>query len=285
MILIRNRLSAGFFSNLNAVISWYWYSMRTEIPIYIYWDGIHNKNIFDIFFHQKYKHGCYNYENNTFIQHSPLFTDQIKEAFKEDIGKELYEKYESGWYLCKGMIYSDDKFYKLRELHNYIYNENLILNSNLISPINIPRKTLGINYRFIDMYFTDDGKRTPFKSIMSLEEYNNKYLQQMESTFESGKFDKIYLASSQQCFFDICLEKFKDKLLYLPMKRLDEGLWQQYRKVPLEKEFSDVLTDVINLSRCEELLISPSNIAFGLLFMNLKIKYTVFDFLKQTHTD
>ena len=94
MILIKNRLNAGFFSNLNAAIGWYWYSMRTEIPIHVHWDGLENKNIFDEFFHQKYRYQPYDYENNANIQHSSLFTEQIKDAFKEDIGELLFNKYD-----------------------------------------------------------------------------------------------------------------------------------------------------------------------------------------------
>lgn len=284
MILVSNRLSAGFFSNLNAVIGWYWYSMITEIPVYIYWNGLVYKNIFDIFFKQKHQYHQHTYMDEGFVQLSPLFTEEVKNEFKSYIGENFFNKYENGWYLCKGQIYSDEEFYKIRQLHNYVYNENLKLNTDIIPKINVPENTLGVNYRFIDMYMNLDEKRTPFKELMSLEEYHKRYLDEIEKEFEEGKYNHIYLASSQKIFFNICLDKFKDKLLYIPMERLNEGLWQQYRQVSLEKEYTDVLSDVLNLSRCKKLLISPSNIAFGLLFLFPEIKFNVFNFLKNTHT-
>lgn len=283
MILIKNRLSAGFFSNLNAVINWYWYSMRTDIPIYVLWDGIQNKNIFDIFFQQKFKYESHNYENNANVQHSPLFTDQMKNALKEDVGDELFNKYQ-GWFFCQGTVYTEPNFDKLRQLYNYIYTENLKFNSHHIPNIELPINTLGVNYRYIHFYFTDDGKRTPFNTLMSVEEYNNNYLTQIESTFEKGKYSKIYVASSQRLFFDICLKKFKDKLLYLPMKRLEEHQTEYDRGIPLIDEFINVLTDVINLTKCSHLIVSPSNLIFGALYINPYITFEMMEFLKHTHT-
>jgi len=284
MILIKNRVEAGFFSNLNAALGWYWYSMRTEIPVHVHWNGLPNKNIFDDFFHQKFKYDQYQYENNANFQHSPLYTDQIKEAFKEDIGEKLFNRYDNGWFFCQGKVYDDDNFINLRRLYNYVYNENLKLKSELIPTSDIPPKTLGINYRYIKMYFTNDGKMTPFKQIMSLDEYNKKYLEQIESTFENGNYEKIYLASSHRVFFEQCLNKFKDKVLYIPMNRLEEDLWEAQRNVTLTKEYIDVLTDTLNLTKCDHLLISPSNIIFAALYINSNISYNVFNFLKETYT-
>jgi len=284
MILVKNRLNAGFFSNLNAALGWYWYSMRTDVPVHVHWDGVPNKNVFDEFFQQKYAYKPHNYENNANVQHSPLFTDQIKEAFKEDIGELLFNKYDNGWFFCKGSVYTESEFVKLRRVYNYVYNENLKLKSELIPVSNIPEKTLGVNYRYIKMYFTNDGKMTPFKQIMSLEEFNKKYLEQIESTFESGKYEKIYVASSHRVFFEECLNKFKDKLLYIPMNRLEEDLWEAERNVPLTTEYTDVLTDTLNLTKCDHLLISPSNIIFAALYINPNVTYNIFDFLKETYT-
>jgi len=287
MILIKNRLNAGFFSNLNTVLGWYWYSMRTETPVHVHWNGLPNKNIFDDFFYQKFKYDQYQYENNANFQHSPLYTDQIKEAFKEDIGEKLFNTYDNGWFFCQGKVYVDDDFQKLRSLYNYIYNENLKLKSDIIPSYDIPSKTLGINYRFIGMYFTNDEKRTPYKNLMSLEEFNTKYLDQIEYTFETGKYEKIYLASNHRIFFEQCLRKFQDKLLYLPIKRLEEhqGAYPELdRGVSLKTEYTDVLTDTINLTKCDHLLISPSNIIFAGLYINPNISYEIFDFLKETYT-
>jgi hypothetical protein len=284
MILVKNRLNAGFFSNLNAALGWYWYSMRTDIPVHVHWDGVPNKNVFDEFFQQKYAYKPHDYENNANIQHSPLFTEQIKEAFKEDIGELLYNKYDNGWFFCKGNVYTEPDFVKLRRLYNYLYTENLKFKSDLIPSYNIPPKTLGINYRYIIMYFTNDGKMTPFKNLMSVEEFNKKYIEQIESTFENGKYEKIYIASSQRIFFEECLNKFKDKLLYLPMKRVEENQIEFDRGVSMTKECVDVLTDTINLTKCDHLLISPSNIIFAALYMNPNINYQIFDFLKETYT-
>ena len=287
MILIKNRLNAGFFSNLNAVIGWYWYSMRTDTPVYIHWDGLNNQNIFDEFFNQKYTYQRHFFESDGFYQFSPFYIDLIKDAFKEDVSEDFYNKYENGWYLCNGKVYVDDDFQKLRNLYNYIYNENLKLKSDIIPSYDIPSKTLGINYRFIGMYFTNDEKRTSYKNLMSLEEFNTKYLDQIEYTFETGKYEKIYLASSNRIFFEQCLHKFQDKLLYLPIKRLEEhqGAYPELdRGVSLKTEYTDVLTDTINLTKCDHLLISPSNIIFAGLYMNPNISYEIFDFLKETYT-
>ena len=285
MILIKNRLSAGFFSNLNAVIGWYWYSMRTDTPVYIHWDGLNNQNIFDEFFNQKYTYQRHFFESDGFYQFSPFYIDLIKDAFKEDVSEDFYNKYENGWYLCNGKVYVDDDFQKLRNLYNYIYTTNLKIKPNKITTSSIPENTLGVNYRFIDMYFFNEAPdfSQPLKNHM-LDQYHSLYLEQIEKTFEEGKYNNVYLASSQRIFFELCLNKFKDKLLYLPMQRLDEGLWQQNRNVTLEKEYADVLTDVFNLSNCSHLLISPSNIAFALLYMNPNINYNTFDFLKNLHT-
>jgi hypothetical protein len=283
MILIKNRIHAGFFSNFNAVIGWYWYSIKTGIPVYIHWDGLENQNIFDKFFDQKYQYSPHQYEYDANFQSSPLYTDQIKELFRTDIGESLYN-YDNGWFFCQGKVYTDPALSKLRHLYNKVYNHSLKLRTQVIPVCNIPPKTLGVNYRFINHYFTTDGKMTPFKNLMSLEEYNNMYLQQMESTFENGKYEKIYIASSQRIFFEKCLNKFKDKMIFIPLNRLEEDRCEIHRNVPLKKEYTDVLSEVNNLSRCENLLVCPSNITFALLYMNPNINYEIFNFLKETYT-
>jgi hypothetical protein len=285
MILIRNRLNAGFFSNLNAALGWYWYSMRTEIPIYIHWDGIPGQNVFDTFFDQKYKYESHNYEHSANVQHSSLFTDQMKEAWKEDIGETIYNKYDNGWFFCQGLLYTESHFDHLRKLYNYIYTENLKFRSELVQQPLIPENTLGINYRFLRFYYTNDGKRTPWHTFMSVEEYHKKYMDQIESAFENGKYDHIYLASSQRGFVELCQSKFKDKLLCLPMKRIEENQTEYDRGITLMEEYTNVLKDITNLINCKHLLISPSNLIFGVLFMNPNIGFSVFDFLKQTNTD
>lgn len=285
MILIKNRIKAGFLSNLNAVIGWYWYSMRTDTPIYVHWDGLSNKNIFDEFFNQKYTYQSHFFESDSFYQFSPFYIDLIKDAFKEDVSDEFYNKYENGWYLCKGKVYVDDDFQKLRTLYNFIYTENLKFKPESISTFNIPENTLGINYRFIDHYFFNEAPdfSQPLKNHMSLDQYHSLYLDQIEKTFEDGKYNKIYLASNQRIFFELCLNKFKDKLIYLPMERLDEGIHLN-KNVTLQQEYAGILTDIFNLSQCSHLLISPSNIAFALLYMNPTITYTPFHFLTNFHT-
>lgn len=283
MILIKNRLNAGFFSNLNAALGWYWYSMRTDIPVYVFWDGLQNQNIFDVFFKQKHSYSHHDYEHCANLQHSSLFTDQIKDAFKEDIGDSLYDKYD-GWFFCQGTAYTEPTFYKLRDLYNFIYLENLKFNENQISPMTFTKKTLGINYRFIQYYFTNDGSRTQFTQLMSTDEYNQKYIDQIESTFESGGFEHIYVASSHRLFFEKCLHKFKDKLVYIPMKRVEEFQTEYDRGNSLTDEYKTVLEDVTNLTRCHHLIISPSNLAFGTLYLNPNITFNTFKFLEQTHT-
>lgn len=285
MILIKNRLNAGFFSNLNAVLGWYWYSMRTEMPIYVYWDGISGKNAFDEFFEQKYKYEPHNFEYNANVQHSPLFTNQMKEAFKEDIGETIYNKYDNGWFFCQGLLYTELDFCRLRRLYNYIYSENLKFRHKLIQHPIIPPNTLGVNYRFLRFYYTNDGKRIPWHTFMSIEEYHKKYIEQIEFYFENGKYDRLYVASSQQGFLNLCLDKFKDKVLFLPMKRIGEMQTEYDRGVTLNEEYINVLKDVTNLINCTRLLISPSNLIFGVLYINPNIEFDVFDFLKQTNTD
>jgi len=284
MILIKNRLSAGFFSNFNAAMGWYWYSMKIGTPIYIDWDGSPNENIFNYFFEQKYKYNSHQYEHNANFQHSPLYTNEIKELFKQEIGESFYNTYDNGWFFCNGKIYKDSSLSKLRHLYNKVYNENLKLKTHLVPITNIPENTLGVNYRFINFYFTNDGKMTPYKNIMSLEEYNNKYLHDMETEFENGKYEKIYVASSQRIFFEKCLNKFKDKMIFIPLNRLEEDTWEIHRNVPLKKEYTDILSEINNLNRCKKLLVSPSNITFALLYMNPNITYKPFDFITETYT-
>lgn len=284
MILVRNRLNAGYFSNLNAVLGWYWYSMRTEIPIYVLWNGIPDHNVFDIFYQQKFVYQPHNYEHDANVQHSTMFTDQMKEAWKEDIGETIYNKYDNGWFFCQGLLYTEPDFNHLRQLYNYIYTENLKFRFNLDQP-KLPENTLGVNYRFLRFYYTNDGKRTPWHTFVSVEEYHKKYMEQIESAFENGKFDHIYVASSQQGFLDLCSEKFKDKLLSLPMKRIGEHQTEYERGVSLIEEYTNVLKDVNNLINCRHLVISPSNLIFGVLYLNPNITFDVFDFLKQTNTD
>lgn len=284
MILIRNRPKAGFFSNFNAVMNWYWYSMRTEIPIYVLWDGVPGINLFDTFFVQKNCYSPHDFEHNANIQHSVLFTSQMRDALKEDVGDELFNQYNDGWWFCQGKIYTNPNFCRLRQLYNYIYTENLKLRSEVIPHFTIPSNTLGVNNRFINHYFTNDGSMTPFTSLMSVDEYNKKLIDTIECKFETGKYSHVYLASSQKKFHNICLKKFKDKFLSIPMKRLEENLDHFDRGVSLIEEYTNILLDVINLTKCSHLTISPSNVIFATLYMNPTVTYDVFDFLIQTQT-
>lgn len=279
MIIVKNRLNAGFFSNFNAVLGWYWFHMRTDIPIHVMWDGLPGENIFNRFFTQKFEYSTPLFESNGNVQHSHVFSEDLQSAFKEDIGDELYDKY-NGWFMCRGSLYTEPTFQKLRDLYNHIYLSNLTPKYSF--PNIVPENTLGVNYRYINMYLTEGG--IPFSQRMTTEAYHNLYLNEIEERYESGKFDKIYVACSHKMFFDICESKFKDKLLYIPMERLKENLWEIHRNSPLTEEFANVLHDVHNLTQCSDLLISPSNIIFSTLMFNPNVPFTVFKFLKDAHT-
>ena len=59
-------------------------------------------------------------KSDSFYQFSQFYTDLIKNEFKNDISQEFYNKYENGWYLCKGKVYTDPDFQKLRNLYNVL---------------------------------------------------------------------------------------------------------------------------------------------------------------------
>lgn len=288
MVLLNNRLNAGFFSNFNAAIDWAWYSKVANDPTYIHWNGFESQdgNMFEKLFRQKYVNDkCQNVYNG-YYRWSPYRSSEVDNLRRITI-PDLYDAFD-GWFFCDEEVYRHPQFNTLRHVLHTAYTEQFSFNENLQFPLaDFSLKTLGVQYRFI-VHYRNKTTEVPISSIMTLDEYNELYIKQIEDTFEKGNFEQIYLGCDQENFLQLCHKKFGDKIICTEHIR-SVGINDWTSKIiqtnnSLLDEWVYVLTDAINLSKCDYFLGSPSNVTFGVLTLNPNLNFEMFKHLKHMLT-
>jgi hypothetical protein len=270
------RWSAGFGSNFLQAIDWLWYQKNTGVPIYVDW-RYGNFNFFNSFFTQKTSENPRSFSTDAYYISSPLAEPDVTEARYLDLP--LYKKHEHMLF-GKDSVYQEPNFIDVITFFNKLYKENLTPTPLGIKPETFI-DTLGVHARYIGLYYADTEYKVPLYSVIPEEEYYARNLAQLKEKFESGGYKNIFLGCDDVVFFNMCLEEFKDKVMYQNYKRTIYHNWENRlhtkgkmnsqglaERLPVNAEFTNALVDITALSMCKDFLGSVSSFTFSVLVFN-----------------
>jgi hypothetical protein len=291
-IITINRPTAGFGSNFLQAIDWLWYSQNTKTSTYIGWYNWPDDsyNFFNDLFVQKQIAIPPFYIPNAYYTSDQLSNPNIDEIRYNDLP--LYKKYNRFFLNVPGIYHEQDFKTVLRFFHS-IYKNNLSLQPTYSLPkLNY---TLGVHIRMSGLYFLHTGPSTPLHTILPEDEFYSRNLQQIKAKYESGKYEKIYLGCDDKKFFDICINEFKDKIIY---QNYDRNLYHncqnrytehspnigESQRPPLAVEAHNSLIDILNLASCDDFLGCISNFTFTVLVFNPYSNFELFDTVRHLYT-
>jgi hypothetical protein len=264
MIIIINKY--GFFSNFLKVLHWNIYSKKTKDIIIVYFsDYINSKteNIWDKMFLYNFE-----YKLNDINNSKKYFNYPHQLGYKCDNILDKEEIYGSV------KIYYNSIFNDLRILFNNSYKdlkwtkflENYVSERNIIKT---DKKTIAVAIRTYRHYRDTDSSF--IYKIMEELSIITKY------------YDEIFLLTNIKEYHNMIIEKFKNKVIFLEKKLLNEHTDWDDVHINLEKEYLDSFTDVYLASRCNFFIGGPSNMMLGTLFINPNLQFKIFDCLKNTN--
>jgi len=273
MILL-NRDSAGVFSNFLRVLDWYWYSYYTETPVCVEWmDG--DRNIFEDFFKVKQKVEPQDaFSTTAYVERSGIELNPKIELRRQKIP--YYSKYE-GYFYTTSQIYHEPELDILRKEMNMIFNHYLEFSNSFLanSFINNDR-ILGVHLRS-PQHYTINIDLNDFYRQNAV--YTLQYM-------EENKYDYVYVASDMNPFFDE-LKKLlpADRILSINYNRLN-GLNDDWwvKNNSLSEEVKNVLIDVVNMTKCSELIGGSGNVFLTTLFLNPDIKFHLYPLLNDKNS-
>lgn len=279
--------NSGVFSNFLRVLDWTWYHHYTGDPIYIDWE--HNgENLFDYFFNQKFDKPAGEYvETFDFVERSKINLNPKIELRRNKIP--YYKKYVGdatntmgGYFYCNPTIYGEPEFYLLREELNMIFNtyfsfsDNFLQNSFL--PLYNTQKILGVHLRSPQHYVMNCSNLPEFYLVNA--KYTYEYMQ-------NNGYEYIYVASDMLPFFEALKMYIKEEnILCINYNRL-AGLNDDWvaKTHSMSDEIKNVLLDVVNMTRCTELIGGSGNVFIATLLLNPTIKYHLYPNLLDKHSN
>lgn len=270
-IIVTNR-SAGFGSNFLQALDWYWYAEDTGVPVYIDWQES-GRNVFEDLFEQIPRPTGNVFTTNTYYNAGSLSDPKIDELRFQRMP--IYKKYNRFLFSIPG-LYHEPTLPDIRLFFNSLMSKNLKLKSP--TPYLNLSDALGVHMRFMGHFYTDFGPTNPLSNVMSQSEFYSKNLEQIKSKLVS--FDKFYLACDDNTFFNMCINI--PNAIYQKYSRTD-GDWMFKRKT-LSGENWLAMNDILNLSRCKEMMGCVSNFTFTTLVMNPSLKFQLFDTVKNVYT-
>ncbi len=247
-LIVENR-PVGFFSNFNLIAGALNYIRENNIDkFYVFW-----QNPF-------YQDQNYNLFDKYFFQQQPIqeFTVQ-KSAF--DLGIHILCEPEKE----KGQL----NFVPYKKLHNTLKHFNYFSNpvySECKNKAAIKQKSLGVHVRYTDHAY--HGKLLPLQDYFdAIDKKINDY-------------ENIFVATDEIKVIKAFSERYGDRVYW------NESVIRSDNSDPLhqgkyldqrEKLATDVITDAISLSLCDELMLTSSNVTHYVFMLNPDLKYSKID--------
>ena len=285
-MIVLKKDANGIFSNFLRILDWYCYKEYTNEEIFIDWN-FNDLDLLSLVFDYSKPENLENIKLNTnnWVKHSNFTIDINYNNFINKIP--FYEKY-NGYFYTTPEIYKEKDFQILRDEWNYIFNKNLkfkesFIKDNKNKKIVSDKKTLGVHLRS-PQHYCHNRHNGPQLSIDTSIFYSEqaKYVKEY---FENNQYEQVYVACDIVEFINyIKLYIPEDKILYHNYSRGTGNMdWREKPNFSHNEEIINCFTDVYNLSMCDELIMSTSNIVFGILMINNKIKYNFFPNLENFH--
>ena len=255
---------SGFFCHFFYILGGVNYCLNNNLKPVVDWSHIFNiygdssrpeSNPFEYFFNQKYSINDLTPDNHIVAP----------DGFSKDVWPEDHIPYG-----VEGLKLRD--YSTLVSKFNKVFTDVFSIKEDILKEINTDvskYKTLGVHCRRSDMVLGHPQHAL----VHDLNETYSKVIK----TFEQGNYEKIYLATEENEIIDFFKEKFQDKLIYQEnIWRADPGVkeWCWYNMRSNDRpqhnylKGKEVLLDSLNLSKCDSIICSISNVSYSAIIFN-----------------
>jgi hypothetical protein len=279
--------NSGVFSNFLRVIDWIWYHKYSKCPISINWNGylddiLSLKNIENL-------NDNLSFSTSNWVE-SESYRLNSKSLVERRLSIPFYDDYSlrgvRGYFYTNPKIYTEKDFNILRNefrglYDNYIQFKDDFLNSEKSNIVDESKNVLGVHLRYSGHYCHNFHEGPRFIN-------NDFYRENAEfvaKIFEKDKYEYIYVACDVEDFYyEIFKLVPKEKVLRLNYNRIiGDNDWSERPNIDMKLEVENVFYDFFNLSKTKYLLMSVSNVCFGVLTFNPELNYEFFPMLNNLH--
>lgn len=273
---------SGLFVYLEFMINSIIYSLENKynyLPIpdfeYSYNKYLHDGIFFDNFFELSYDYKSY--INNESI---------LKEKMKKDFWKEFHHNYgifcyphskglTANLYLKYNTFYTEEInnwYFENRKKANEILNKYIKINDNIINKTNkIYNNLFDKNDYIIGCHIRGTDKKIQVGGEKIEPTMYYKYIDKLLLKHPNAK---IFLATDDQNYFKLFINKYKDKVKYVEnVLRSDKNVFLDTSIKNNYKKGEDVLIDCLLLSKCNFLLKCSSAVSEFAVYFNLNLHY------------
>jgi len=292
MDIIYNTDNNGFFSNFTRILDWLWLKKHADFKINF---GINWKQLDESFLKD-----YFNFENDSYtsqpIEVGSWAAEHVNHLHQRILAKKVpfYYNYPSpkfataafhGFFVMNPNIYLEKDFRLLREEMHSVYHDNFSLNVNKLTQIKTEqiqsKKTLGVHIRTLQHYMNSLNYYSNGIHGFDNDTFVRTVVDDIYDEFINGNYEQVYLASDSLDFFNLLETKIHPtKILKINYLRLNGNFdWSQKNNNILD-EYLNVLSDVYNLSSCEKIIGSSSNVFLFTLYLNKSIDFSLIKSLK-----
>lgn len=245
--IIEQKRECGFFSSFNIIVGCLkWLEDNSIVDFYINWNNklyqSDNKNLFDKFFYNQKS-----IENFTSFDFTTIDAMTIGNIYNWLHDIELCEKLNK--ILAKYGHFDNPVWKKCKELSNYKEN------------------TIGVHVRRTDHYLHGEFLDNEF------------YYKIIDNKLKDNNYKNILLITDENKVVEEFLSKYGDMII------LNKNIYRSEDQNPIHYKYLENLNDLaeqimieaISLSRCEEIIITSSNVPVYSLMLNPHIKFDQID--------
>jgi hypothetical protein len=284
----RGLLPGGFFSKFLVVLDWVHNSIYQNEKVTVNWTCLNklDHNIWDYLFEEPQLE---NDETDRTINLYHYRFYHYKYAYSKINEIMPYYHNYNGKFWNTPSLFQDDNFQNVRDEYNKAWNK-IKVKENVSNNLNqyleeFGNRTLGVTVRIPLHYTYNKPEGEAISRRMTPEDYYDRISNEIQEEFESGEYDKIFVACDIQYFIDLMINKFgEDKIIFTKYNRIQK-LNEDWigKNLPFKDEYFLILTDALLLSKCNLVMGGSSNIFLGVLFMNNKLNFKIFNILKETY--
>lgn len=283
---------SGVFSNFLRILDWLWYSKYTGNQVCFDWTESGKdllSSIIDV--GPKCDQVKFNTSNWVEFCNLPLSDDIERRRSKIPFyKKDIY--YSKGYFYTTPEIFKEPEFQLVRDELNSIFKEKVKFKDSFLSlpQTNIldkNQKNLGVHIRSMQHYLKNSHHKGKELTI-SVSEFYSENAKFVKKEFEEGGYDKVYVACDINDFM-VEVKKLipEQNLVFIDYRRGNNNQDWKDKYIVFgydgETETTNCFIDAYNLSICQDLIMSVSNVAFGVLCMNSKMRFKMFPMLENLY--
>jgi hypothetical protein len=277
------------FSNFRRALDWFWYSEYSGAIIGLSWN-YQGENLLSKVFVDSHVINNWDFETTMLVEQSNVQLSEEIEKRRDSVS--FYRKYGGYFYMVPDVFF-ENEFGNLRREMNRAFKKNFefkqeISNSDLVRKIS-DYKTLGIHLRNPIHYRLSKnhvyGGGIPFDT----EQIFHDCIKYSKKVFDENKMEKVYVACENPLFIEMAQQEFGiSNVIFNEHNRFQGNIdWfskpNAYSKENMVEETFNCFKDAYNLSICNKLIGTCSNVFMGAVFMNSEPEIFIFPFFSEIH--